>query len=147
MIRTNSNNPKKYVQSQKGRVRDKIIFIFLNLKLSKHGHCIRRVRVYSRNGYHSKYHYTCISFNSCQGDYDVCSENFLLVLGNPCRNGGIVVSSQFGYHCLCSRDYHGRFCDGMERAMYFLSENIQQKTRKLNCNPGSFHSTRVHQIT
>lgn len=31
--------------------------------------------------------------------------------GNPCRNGGIAVSSQFGYHCLCSRDYHGRFCD------------------------------------
>ncbi|XP_068705354.1 fibropellin-1-like [Montipora foliosa] len=30
---------------------------------------------------------------------------------NPCMNGGLPLSSQFGYHCLCSKDYHGRFCD------------------------------------
>lgn len=30
---------------------------------------------------------------------------------NPCMNGGLPLASQFGYHCLCSRDYHGRFCD------------------------------------
>ena len=62
-----------------------------------------------------------ISYNICQEDYNVYS--VLFVSGNPCRNGGIAVSSQFGYHCLCSRDYHGRFCDGMERAMSFLFEN------------------------
>ena len=32
---------------------------------------------------------------------------------NPCMNGGLPLSSRFGYHCLCSKDYHGRFCDGM----------------------------------
>ena len=32
---------------------------------------------------------------------------------NPCLNGGLSLSSRFGYHCLCSKDYHGRFCDGM----------------------------------
>lgn len=67
----------------------------------------------------------------CKAEYEVRTEDFSLVLGNPCRNGGVTVSSQFGYHCLCSRDYHGRFCDGMKLNVQCLSslKTFRKKTR------------------
>lgn len=47
------------------------------------------------------------------GERHLSRKFHFITTANPCRNGGLLLSSRFGYHCLCSKDYKGKFCDGM----------------------------------
>lgn len=53
-------------------------------------------------------------------DYTLAIKLYCIFTVNPCLNGGLPLASQIGYHCLCSKDYHGRFCDGKYLKMYIL---------------------------